>query len=141
MSLIFNEKDYQKMLEHCLGGLPNEACGLIGGEEDADGRHVRKVYLLTNTDASPEHFTLDPAEQFAVIKDLDREGLELIGNFHSHPGTPSRPSEEDKRLAYDKTQSYVILSLIDKDAPVIKSFRIEDGTSAEEEIKLVYNVS
>lgn len=29
--LFLTKSDYEKMLAHCKKGLPNEACGLIGG--------------------------------------------------------------------------------------------------------------
>ena len=54
-----------------------------------------------------------------------------------HPESPSRPSEEDKRLAYDKDASYMIISLMDIENPVLKSFRIVDNVSTEEEIKYI----
>ena len=54
--------------------------------------------------------------------------------FRSHPESPSRPSDEDKRLAYDKTASYMILSLMDKDEPVLNSFHIEGTDSTKEEL-------
>ena len=59
-------------------------------------------------------------------------GLVPLGNWHSHPESPSRPSEEDKRLAYDSKASYMILSLMDRENPVLNSFHIE-GTDAEKE--------
>ena len=49
----------------------------------------------------------------------------------SHPVSPSRPSEEDKRLAYDSSASYMILSLMEEE-PVLNSFHIE-GDKAEKE--------
>lgn len=114
---------------------PNEACGLLGGSIDGERRIVEKVYLLTNVDNSPEHFTMDPKEQFVAVKDMRKNGWTLLGNFHSHPASPSRPSEEDKRLAFDPQASYLILSLLDK--PVLKSFKIEQGVVSEEEIAIV----
>ena len=58
------------MLAHAREGLPNEACGLIAGYDRDDGvREIRFVYLLTNVDASNEHFTLDPREQLQAVKD------------------------------------------------------------------------
>lgn len=127
------QSDYEKMLSYAVQNLPEEACGLLGGVISENGeREVKKVYLLTNTDHSNEHFSLDPKEQLEAVKDMRRNGLLPLGNWHSHPESPSRPSEEDKRLAYDKTASYMILSLMDKDNPVLKSFRI-DGKDAEQE--------
>lgn len=59
-------------------------------------------------------------------------GLTPLGNWHSHPESPSRPSEEDKRLAYDSKASYLILSLMDRENPVLNSFKI-NGDTAENE--------
>ena len=47
-----------------------------------------------------------------------------LGNWHSHPESPSRPSDEDKRLANDSKASYLILSLAEEE-PVLNSFHIE----------------
>ena len=124
--------DYAKIVEHAKSQLPNEDCGLIAGEIIGGDRLIKKVYFLTNTDHSNEHFSLDPKEQLAAIKDMRALGLVPLGNWHSHPESPSRPSEEDKRLAYDKTASYLILSLMDGEHPVLNSFHIE-GTNAEKE--------
>ena len=90
--------------------------------------------LLTNIDKSNEHFSLDPKEQLASIKDMRANGLSPLGNWHSHPETPSRPSDEDKRLAYDSKASYLILSLMDRDNPVLNSFHIEGNSSTKEEL-------
>ena len=130
--IILSKQQYQSILEHSMGCLPNEACGLIGGKLNEDKKTIDKVYTLTNIDNSNEHFSMDPKEQFEAVKDMRNVGLELLGNFHSHPESPARPSEEDKRLAFDPNASYMILSLIDVTNPVLKSFKIANGTAVEE---------
>lgn len=130
--IILNKTDYTKIIEHAEKELPNEACGLIAGELDGDDKVIKKVYLLTNIDHSNEHFSLDPKEQLAAVKDMRSLGLIPLGNWHSHPESPSRPSEEDKRLAYDSKASYLILSLMDRENPVLNSFKIQ-GDIAEKE--------
>jgi proteasome lid subunit RPN8/RPN11 len=124
--MIIKLKDelYQKLLNHTQAEFPNEACGLVAGVITDDEIEVKEVYTMTNLDASAEHFTMDPKEQFAVVKEVRNKGYDLIGNYHSHPFTPSRPSEEDKRLAYDEDAIYFILSLKDED-PVLKAFSIK----------------
>ena len=109
--------DYEKIIAHAKANLPEEACGLIAGS--------KKVYLLTNIDHTNEHFSMDPREQLAAVKDMRSNGLTMLGNWHSHPESPSRPSEEDKRLAYDSTVNYLILSLMNIDEPVLKAFDID----------------
>jgi proteasome lid subunit RPN8/RPN11 len=62
------------------------------------------------------------------------KGFVLLGNFHSHPETPARPSAEDIRLAFDPALSYIIISLKDEE-PVLKSFIISGGAAAEESVR------
>ena len=93
--------------------------------------------IVLPIDHSNEHFTMNPKDQLNAVKDMRAKGLVPLGNFHSHPESPSRPSEEDKRLAYDKDASYMIISLMDIENPVLKSFRIVDNVSTEEEIKYI----
>lgn len=135
--LILKQEDYQKILEHARTGLPNEACGLLGGYTNEDGSQViTDVYLLRNVDESREHFSMDPKEQFAAVKDIRSKGRELLGNFHSHPESPSRPSEEDIRLAYDSKIHYLILSLMEEGNPVLNSFHIEKGAVTRETLEI-----
>lgn len=127
------KEQYRTIVEYARNSLPNEACGLLGGKTENGGKYVEKVYCLSNTDASREHFSMDPREQFDAIRDMRRLGLSLIGNFHSHPETPARPSKEDKRLAYDPNIYYLILSLADG-KPVLKAFSILKGEAKKEEM-------
>ncbi|MGN0427667.1 MAG: M67 family metallopeptidase [Agathobacter sp.] len=124
-----------EMVDFAKKNLPNEACGLIAGVEDETGREIKKVYYLTNVDAANDHFTMDPKEQLSAIKDMRANGLKPLGNWHSHPQSPSRPSEEDKKLAYDPKASYMILSLMAQN-PVLNSFRIESGVVEKEDLQI-----
>ncbi len=91
---------------------------------------------MTNMDASPEHFSFDPKEQFAAIRYARSNSLQVIANWHSHPETPSRPSAEDIRLAYDPDILYFILSLAAEE-PVLKAFCIREGNSEEVELEII----
>lgn len=122
--IVLKKEDYEKIVAHAKKNLPEEACGLLGGTKEGDVKTVEKVYLLTNIDHTNEHFSMDPKEQLAAVKDMRANGMVLLGNWHSHPESPSRPSEEDKRLAYDPTVNYLILSLMDEE-PVLKAFDID----------------
>lgn len=135
--ITLKKSDYNKILAHAEKELPNEACGLIAGVVEDGVTIIKKVYLLTNIDQSNEHFSLDPKEQLAAIKDMRAAGLVPLGNWHSHPESPSRPSDEDKRLAYDSKASYMILSLMDRENPVLNSFKIQGNTAEKEELVIV----
>ncbi|MHB1126250.1 MAG: M67 family metallopeptidase [Bacillota bacterium] len=133
--IILRTSQFQGIVDHALASLPAEACGLVAGTTEGKTKTVKKVYHLTNVDNSPEHFSMDPNEQFAAIKDIRHNGWVMLGNYHSHPVTPSRPSEEDKRLAFDPEMLYFILSLIDKELPILKAFKIK---GSEVELEPIY---
>lgn len=142
MKIKINKRDFDRMYEHARSVCPEEACGLIAGEDLEDGtRVIGKIYILTNTDHTNEHFTIDPKEQLSAIKDMRANGLKPLGNWHSHPESPSRPSEEDKRLANDSRASYLILSLMEENKPVLNAFHIEtqngEKTVRKEELTIV----
>lgn len=124
---------HDDLIAHASEGFPLEVCGILGGT----GESVSTVYRMTNTDASNEHFMMDPKEQFAVIKDLRAKGLAMLAIYHSHPESPARPSEEDIRLALTPDVSYVIISLAEAAVPDIKSYKINSGNVLLEAIEII----
>ena len=126
---------YDELVKYAKEHLPEEACGLVAGVEEEYGRLIKKVYYLENIDHAADHFTLDPKDQMAAIKDMRAGGLKPLGNWHSHPKSPSRPSEEDIRLAYDSKASYLILSLMAQN-PVLNSFHVEDDKVSKEDLRI-----
>jgi len=133
ITVRLRQTDYEAIVAHAGSGLPNEACGLIAGKTDGDVKIVEKVYLLSNPDNSPVHFSIDPKEQLKAVKDMRVSGFTLLGNFHSHPETPARPSEEDIKMFYDSKASYLILSLAEE-SPVLKAFGVKDGEAIRQEL-------
>jgi proteasome lid subunit RPN8/RPN11 len=124
---------YDDIIAHAREGFPLEVCGILGGRDGV----VSVTYRMTNTDASNEHFMMDPREQFAVVKELRASGLEMLVIYHSHPETPVRPSEEDIRLALTPDVSYAIVSLAEPATPVLRSFRITAGQVEQEELQII----
>jgi proteasome lid subunit RPN8/RPN11 len=121
--LAIPETIHQAVVDHARSGFPLEVCGILGGS----GGQVTSHYPMTNTDASNEHFMMDPKEQFAVVKALRAAGEEMLAIYHSHPESPARPSQEDIRLALTPNVCHLIVSVMDREAPVAKAFRISDG--------------
>lgn len=121
-----------EMIQHCLAGRPNEACGILG----VSSGEIVKVFRMTNASRSPMRYSLDPKEQFAAYRKIDDEGWELGGVFHSHTHTEAFPSPTDVRMASEDVP-YLIVSLA-SEPPSIRAFRIlkanwtdEDGTIEE----------
>lgn len=124
----------EAIVGHAKKDAPLEACGYLAGRESV----VTASYPLVNIDSSSEHFSFDPKEQFAVMKDARSKGLSLYAVYHSHPQSPARPSEEDKELAHDPGMLYVIVSLA-LGREDVKAFKIGDGVSEEIKIEVVDN--
>lgn len=124
---------YDAIVNHAQAALPLESCGFLAEKNGV----IERLFPLTNIDVSHEHFSLDPKEQFAALRELRAAGMQLRCVYHSHPATPARPSLEDIKLAYDPNLSYVIVSLALE--PVLKSFRIQHGNVEEESVTYVQN--
>ncbi len=119
------------IIDHAYEGYPLEVCGILGGKHGV----VTTLVRMTNSDPSRAHFIMDPKEQFAVMKKMRAEGLEMLAVYHSHPNGPSRPSSEDIRLAFSPDISYVIVSLKKLDNPVLKSYRITTDHADLEDVE------
>jgi [CysO sulfur-carrier protein]-S-L-cysteine hydrolase len=125
----------RKIVAHAREQAPVEACGYLAEKDGV----VSEVFPLTNVDRATDHFTLDPAQQFAAVREMRASGYKLRAVFHSHPATPARPSPEDVRLAVDPRVSYVIVSLAAAE-PDVKSFLIQNGVVTAEPIVVVESV-
>ncbi len=121
-----------RIIMHAKDDLPIECCGYLAGDKEL----ITKAYPLKNIEQRNDHFSFDPQEQFAAIKDIRKNNLVPKAVYHSHPETLARPSKEDIKLAYDPKISYVIISLA-KEQPVVKSFKIVNGIVEKEEIELI----
>ncbi|MEK6726154.1 MAG: M67 family metallopeptidase [Deltaproteobacteria bacterium] len=122
-----------KILAHAREGYPDEICGLIAGKNGL----VSRIFRTTNIDKSSISYMMEPAEQFKAFKEMRAEGLELLAIYHSHPTSPAYPSQTDVRLAYYAEAAYLIASLQNVGAPVVKGFRILDGKITEETLEVI----
>ena len=117
----------QELIEQARKDAPNESCGYLLGTGDT----VTENYWMENIDHSPEHFAFAPKDQFAALRYAREHGLKILANWHSHPASPSRPSQEDLRLANDPTIRYAILSL--HEGIHLNSFAIRNGEVVDKE--------
>ena len=110
---------------------PNEACGLLAGK---DGRPV-KFFPMTNQDASPVRYRLDPKEQLTVFDEIDDEGWTCSGS--SARTRIRRPSPVRDRPAAGLLPGVPLPA----DVPLgpsqpVPRFRIEDGEVTEDEVAI-----
>ncbi len=114
----------RQIADHAQAEAPKEACGLLAG----DGRAITRAIPLRNSAPSPgDHFRLAPEEQLAALKEIDADGLEWTGIYHSHPRSAPIPSRMDIEEARDAKLLHLIVSL-ERAKAKLKLWRI-DGDS------------
>jgi proteasome lid subunit RPN8/RPN11 len=131
--LTVTEAVWRQMVGHAYDGLPEEACGLLGG--DLESGRVGVFYPCGNAAASSRVYTVDPGDHLRADRDAEGRGLEIVGVMHSHTHTEAYPSPTDVAQTPDPSWHYVIVSL-KRDAAVLRSYRIVDGAISEEEVSL-----
>lgn len=124
------------IVDQALAEHPNEACGLLGGHNSDDGLTATKLFRMTNAERSPVIYRMEPVEQLRVFNEMESEGLELVAIYHSHTRSPAYPSATDVSLAYYPEAVYLIISLADANAPVLRGFRIVEGKVSEESVEI-----
>jgi proteasome lid subunit RPN8/RPN11 len=119
------------MVAHAYDGLPDEACGLLVGR--APLSQVVRFEATENEARSSKVYTIPALAHLKIERAAEDEGFEVLGVMHSHTHTDAYPSPTDVAQAPDPAWHYVIVSLRD-DAPVLRSYRIVDGTITEEPV-------
>lgn len=128
-ALVIPQHIFTEMLAHCKECHPNEACGILAGNDN----EVSKIYKMANIENSPVTYMLDSREQFKAMKDMRENNLSMLAIFHSHPDSEAYPSQRDINLAYYNDSVYIIVGLTKKE-PIVNGFLINDNDIKEIEI-------
>ena len=85
------------------GAFPAECCGLLLGKRAPHGWNVLQVRPMRNAGEEPERgFAFEAREQLRAYREADAAGLEVLGNYHSHPNARRGPSPTDLQLARER---------------------------------------
>ncbi len=87
---------------------PNECCGVILGH----GGIAERIIPIRNLAKEPKYnYHMDDQSLIKVLYQAEREQLEVVGFYHSHPRTDPIPSPTDTKLANYPDVAYVIAGL------------------------------
>lgn len=128
--LVLTPYHVLQVIDHARAEQPNEACGLLGGRE---GR-VEKVYRLENTEKSPVRYLAEPQGQLDAMLELEGRSREIVAIYHSHMHAPAYPSPIDVEMAYYPDAITLIVSLADRENPVLGAYQIRDKRIEEADI-------
>jgi len=124
---------FNGMVEHAEKESPLECCGILGGKDHT----VKKAFELQNAEKSPIRYSIAAQEQLRMFEEMEKESIDMIAIYHSHPHTIPFPSETDVKLAFYPEVVSIIISLKEGENPVVKAFRIGKEAIYLEEIEVV----
>jgi proteasome lid subunit RPN8/RPN11 len=124
----------EPMHEQARGAYPRECCGALLGRNrggDNESRDVVRAVPLPNAwQGGQERRYLIESETVGELEgQAEREGLELIGFFHSHPDHPAQPSPFDREQAWP-WYTYVIIAVRPDAIGPVRAWRLADDRSA-----------
>jgi proteasome lid subunit RPN8/RPN11 len=123
------------MVAHARRDHPDEACGVIAGQEGSD--RPERFIPMTNVARSPTFYQFDSMEQLRLHKELAANGEEPVVIYHSHTATEAYPSRTDITLAQEPNAHYVLVSTRHPSEHELRSYRILDGVVTEEPVEVV----
>ena len=84
------------VFRHAEEAYPAEACGFLVGEWSGENAQVDEATPAQNAGVySSQAFEIDAQHYMNVVESLRGTGRQIVGFYHSHPGQPDVPSQED----------------------------------------------
>jgi len=129
---------WQAMLDYACRGYPVECCGALLGRSDAGQKTVRLAVPLENRFPGPQQrrYAIRPEELLEADREARRQGLRLVGIYHSHPDCEAYFSATDLENSCP-WYSFVVLSIRGGQFDHARSWRPNAGQSTAEEEELV----
>ena len=114
-SIVLAQKEKDKLVTHAMGEQPNESCAMLFGKKVGDNWDVKEVFLTQNNDDSQTNFTISPEELLKGYQIAEKNQLEVVGIFHSHPNSDAIPSNTDKKFMQNNPVPWIIFSTVNND--------------------------
>jgi len=131
-SIVLTQKEKDKLVTHAIDEQPSESCAMLFGKKVGDNWNVKEVFLTQNIDDSQTNFTISPEELLKGYQIAEKNQLEVVGIFHSHPNSVAIPSNTDKKFMQNNPVPWIIFSGVNND---LKAYLL-DSTIIEIQIKI-----
>jgi proteasome lid subunit RPN8/RPN11 len=131
--IFIEESPLNEMYRDALQSFPDECCGFLFGKETAELRRITNILVVNNSKEGDKRrrFEIAPKDYMNAERFAEKNNLQFLGIYHSHPKHPAIPSEHD-RVAAQPYFSYVIIS-VDDVISDIRSWQLNDDLKFEEE--------
>ena len=100
------------MVRHAEATYPRECCGVMIGPIDGDQKRVTEAFALENayTGGQEDRYEIRPEDLLQADREARKQGVDLIGIFHSHPDCAAYFSKTDLENSCP-WYSFVVLSI------------------------------
>jgi len=131
MALSISDSLLDRIRYHGTSAYPLECCGLLLGRAARDGKSVVDLMPMQNSreDTPESRYLIAPDDLLVAEKEARKQGVDIIGVYHSHPDHPARPSNFDREHAFP-WYSYIIVSVEKGEAIELTSWILRDDRSA-----------
>ena len=133
MPLTIPQPLYDQLRAHGEETYPHECCGIMLGKSDAENLTVHQLLRAgnTRTDSAHNRYNIAPQELIAAQREGRRQGLDIVGFYHSHPDHPAQWYPTDFAEAHRLGCAYVITAVEKGKAAITNSFLLT-GTGEED---------
>ena len=133
---------WRVMVDHARATYPNECCGAMLGVVDGDEKTVRAAVPLENAFRGEQGARYELRQEDLLWSDAEarRQGMDLVGIFHSHPDCDAYFSRTDLENSCP-WYSFVVISIKDGKFDHANSFLPDADQKRADPEELSYETS
>jgi proteasome lid subunit RPN8/RPN11 len=128
MKIRIAQPELDRLGKEGASSYPDECCGLlIGRWENGEGRVVEEIRPMENArvDSPANRYLIRPEELLRAIREVETQGREVVGFYHSHPDVAAEPSAFDCEHAWPG-YGYVIVSVAQGEPQEIRGWALAE---------------
>ena len=124
--LALSRREMARLQAHARRAYPEECCGVLVGRR-GERTVVVSVHPAGNQrrERARDRYEIHPGEVLRLDRAAAREGLEIVGFYHSHPDHPTEPSLTDAEQAWP-AYLYVIVAVSAGSETEVKAWTYDD---------------
>ena len=132
----------EAITRHAMTEYPRECCGILLGKHSEGVWRAERVLPARNLASAgiQDRYHMDPMDRLRAEAEAKREGLSVVGFYHSHPDHDVYFSKTDLENSeeylmgepwLEPTYAYFVLSVRDGQPRGFGAFRVEGGNSEQ----------
>lgn len=139
--MLTTESVMRSLISSARAEKPNEICGFIAGRPPRDPDEPligNQIFPIKNVSAKPSLFAeMDADEVKQAYQIFDKEGLEPLAVYHSHPDGLPLMSVRDVASAVDPSLVYLIVGFSDAGAPACAGYTVVNGLATKAKVQVI----